>query len=223
MKQLGDVEDAAQVGVDDLVPGVPVHLAKDPVAGDARVVDEDVDLLRSRVITRAHVDSRSLRTARRTSRPRALRPISRISRQTVSAASTPAGLEPTATSAPADGQRQRAGPADAARAAGDERLLAEQAEGGDIDFYWEFEGVGLLGDRHRDGCRHGSGSLSVARFMDTGLGEPNVHGWVKALQVALHRLEKEGGAQVLVHRVAHHIEPDFEKGPRLPNGRGLCS
>src|SRR4029079_3222344 len=51
---LGDVEDAAQVDVDHLVPGAAVHLAKQAVARDAGVVDQDVDGVELAVHPRAH-------------------------------------------------------------------------------------------------------------------------------------------------------------------------
>src|SRR6185437_11507741 len=40
-----DVEDAVQVRVDDGVPGALIHLSERAIAGDAGVVDEDVDAL----------------------------------------------------------------------------------------------------------------------------------------------------------------------------------
>src|SRR5690606_5702027 len=52
---LGDLEHAAQVRLDDRVPGAPIHLAEGAIPGDPRVVDQDVDAVELVVDARAHL------------------------------------------------------------------------------------------------------------------------------------------------------------------------
>src|SRR5262249_11520527 len=123
----GDLEDGAEVGVEHLVPGRPIHLAEHAVARDARVVDQDIDALELVADARAHggdVYRKAHVAAVGTS----------ASAQCVDLVANALGVRPTGR-ARADRhfgtggrERQRASAPYAARATGDEHLLTGQAE-----------------------------------------------------------------------------------------------
>ena len=129
-EMLGDVEDAGQVGVDDRVPHLPVHLAERPIPGDAGVVDQDVDAVE--VVAEAGAHGLDLAAHPHVEGVGA----GPASEFTDLAANRLGGFSAGETGAHRDvgagrRQRQRRGPADPSGAAGHEGPFPLQAEARD--------------------------------------------------------------------------------------------